>query len=85
MSLLFSDLKNADPLKVCIELSHLFDIDPETVLKVSAKVGTGIKELLDAIVSRIPPPNVDRDGLFRALLFDRFVQNEFHKQISFTL
>lgn len=65
-----SDLKNADPLKVCIELSHLFDIDPESVLKVSAKLGIGIKELLDAIVTRIPSPNVDRDGAFRALLFD---------------
>lgn len=64
------DLKNADPDRVCIELSHLFDIDPETVMRVSAKLGTGIKELLDAIVTRIPAPVVDRNGVFRALLFD---------------
>lgn len=64
------DLKNADPDRVCIELSHLFDIDPESVMRVSAKLGTGIKELLDAIVSRIPPPIVNRAGDFRALLFD---------------
>lgn len=65
------DLKNADPDRVCIELSHLFDIDPESVMRVSAKLGTGIKSLLDAIVDRIPPPEmVDRNAAFRALLFD---------------
>lgn len=64
------DLKNAEPDRVCIELSHLFDIDPETVLRVSAKLGTGIKELLDAIVTRIPSPDANRNGVFRALLFD---------------
>lgn len=64
------DLKNADPDRVCIELSHLFDLDPESVLRVSAKFGTGVKELLDAIVTRIPPPITNQDGAFRALLFD---------------
>lgn len=64
------DLKNADPDRVCIELSHLFDLDPESVMRVSAKVGTGIAELLAAIVERIPPPQVNRDADFRALLFD---------------
>ncbi|XP_031618610.1 translation factor waclaw, mitochondrial [Contarinia nasturtii] len=64
------DLKNADPDRVCIELSHLFDIDPESVMRVSAKMGTGVKQLLDAIVTRIPAPKVNRDSLFRALLFD---------------
>lgn len=64
------DLKNADPDRVCIELSHLFDIDPETVMRVSAKMGIGVKDLLDAIVTRIPAPTVNRDGQFRALLFD---------------
>lgn len=64
------DLKNADPDRVCIELSHLFDIDPETVMRVSAKLGTGVKQLLDAIVERIPPPVANRTAKFRALLFD---------------
>lgn len=64
------DLKNADPDRVCIELSHLFDIDPETVMRISAKLGTGVKQLLDAIVERIPAPIADRTANFRALLFD---------------
>lgn len=66
------DLKNADPERVCMELSSLFDLDPETVVKISAKVGTGVKDLLRKIVERIPPPNAVRDGDFRALLFDSF-------------
>lgn len=64
------DLKNADPDKVCIELSMLFDIDPESVLRISAKIGTGIETVLRSIVERIPPPNVDRNAPFRGLLFD---------------
>lgn len=64
------DLKNADPDKVCIELGQLFDIDPESVLRVSAKLGTNIKQVLDAIVSRIPQPKVDRNAAFRGLIFD---------------
>lgn len=64
------DLKNADPDRVCIELSSMFDLDPETVLRVSAKVGTGIDSVLNGIVERIPAPQVDRKALFRGLLFD---------------
>lgn len=66
------DLKNADPERVCMELSSLFDIDPETVLKISAKVGTGVEDLLKKIVERIPQPSAERSGDFRALLFDSF-------------
>lgn len=64
------DLKNADPDKVCIELSSLFDIDPESVLRISAKVGTGIETVLRSIVERIPAPKVNRNAAFRGLLFD---------------
>lgn len=64
------DLKNADPDRVCIELSQLFDIDPESVLRVSAKTGLGVRQLLDAIVDRTPEPSVDRNATFRGLIFD---------------
>lgn len=64
------DLKNADPDRVCIELSSIFDIDPETVLRISAKVGTGVEDLLKSVVERIPPPIVDKTKPFRALIFD---------------
>lgn len=64
------DLKNADPDRVCIEMSHLFNIDPESVMRVSAKVGIGIPELVNAIIERIPQPKTDRTLPFRSLLFD---------------
>uniref|UniRef100_A0A1A9X1G1 Translation factor GUF1 homolog, mitochondrial n=1 Tax=Glossina brevipalpis TaxID=37001 RepID=A0A1A9X1G1_9MUSC len=64
------DIKHADPDKVCKDLKSLFNIDPFTVLKVSAKLGIGVLEVLDRIIETIPPPQVDRDTPFRALLFD---------------
>lgn len=64
------DLKNADPDRVSIELKTLFDIEPNTVLRISAKVGTGVNEVLRQIILQIPAPTVNRANLFRALLFD---------------
>ncbi|KAK4887221.1 hypothetical protein RN001_003492 [Aquatica leii] len=64
------DLKNADPDRVSKQLETLFDIDPTTVLKISAKLGLGINEVLQAIVTRLPPPPADRNLPFKALLFD---------------
>lgn len=64
------DLKNADPVQVTIEMSQLFDIDPLSVLRISAKLGIGIEDLFKAIIERVPPPNAIRGGDFRALLFD---------------
>lgn len=64
------DLKNADPDRVCIELSSLFDIDPESVIRISAKFGIGIDETLNSIVEKIPSPEANRDAPFRGLLFD---------------
>uniref|UniRef100_A0ABK9MIH9 Translation factor GUF1 homolog, mitochondrial n=1 Tax=Glossina morsitans morsitans TaxID=37546 RepID=A0ABK9MIH9_GLOMM len=64
------DIKHANPAKVCKDLKSLFNIDPLDVLKVSAKLGIGVSEVLDRVVESIPPPQVDRDSPFRALLFD---------------
>jgi translation elongation factor EF-4 len=47
-----------------------FDIDPAEILHVSAKSGIGVKEVLRAIVHRIPPPSADDSAPLRALLFD---------------
>ncbi|XP_076243574.1 translation factor waclaw [Calliopsis andreniformis] len=64
------DLKNANPAKVIEQLKSLFDIKEADVLKISAKLGTGVHNVLDAIVERIPPPDAFRDKPFRALIFD---------------
>ena len=52
------DLPNAKPDVVKEQLKTLFEIEPEDVLLASAKMGLGIKEIFDAVVHRIPPPNV---------------------------
>lgn len=64
------DLPRADPEKVKSQLNSLFKIDPETVMTISAKKGWGVKELLEAVVQRIPPPTVDLEGHFRAHIID---------------
>ncbi|XP_066146545.1 translation factor GUF1 homolog, mitochondrial [Euwallacea fornicatus] len=64
------DLKNADPERVSKQLETLFDMDPREILRISAKLGKGIDSVLEAIVTRLPSPKVDRNGAFRALLFD---------------
>ncbi|XP_013199674.2 translation factor GUF1 homolog, mitochondrial [Amyelois transitella] len=64
------DLPRADPEKVKSQLKSLFDIDPELVMSISAKRGWGVKELLEAVISKIPPPVVDSGGPFKAQIID---------------
>lgn len=64
------DLPRADPEKVKTQLNSLFKIDPESVMSISAKKGWGIKELLEAVITRIPPPPVDTKDHFRAHIID---------------
>jgi GTP-binding protein LepA len=64
------DLPQADPDKAAHEVAELVGDTPDHVLRVSAKTGQGVAEVLDAIVERIPPPRGDADGSPRALVFD---------------
>lgn len=64
------DLPRADPVRSKNQLKTLFKIEPSDVLEVSAKKGWGVKEVLDAIVERIPPPTAAKDDYFKALVFD---------------
>jgi GTP-binding protein LepA len=64
------DLPNARPELVTEELVNLLGIDPEEILQVSAKLGTNIDEVLEAIVERVPPPSGDPRAPLRALVFD---------------
>jgi GTP-binding protein LepA len=64
------DLPQADPDTAARELADLIGDDPEHVLRISAKTGEGVEEVLDAIVERVPPPSGDPDAPARALIFD---------------
>src|SRR5881628_2372947 len=64
------DLPGAEPERVAQEISELIGEPAEDVLRISAKHGDGIEELLEAIVQRIPPPRGDAGAPARALIFD---------------
>ena len=63
------DLPGADIPRVKSQLNELGFLDDE-ILLCSAKEGKGVKEILDALIERIPPPIGDSDAPFRALIFD---------------
>jgi len=66
------DLPAADPDAVAAELAAVLGGSIDEVLRVSAKTGEGIDELLEAIVDRLPPPDGDPNASLRALVFDSY-------------
>ena len=66
------DLPGAEPERRRDEVADLLGVPPETVLLTSAKEGTGIEEVLEAVVERIPEPLGDAEAPLRALIFDSY-------------
>jgi GTP-binding protein LepA len=64
------DLPAADPEKYSAELAHIIGCEPSDVLRVSAKTGKGVRELLNEVVRLVPPPVGDPEGPARAMIFD---------------
>jgi GTP-binding protein LepA len=64
------DLPGAEPDRVAGEISELIGSDPDGVIRISAKTGDGVPELLEALVAQVPPPEGDLDAPARALIFD---------------
>jgi GTP-binding protein LepA len=64
------DLPAADPDRYAGEIEKVLGIPADEILRISAKTGDGVAELLDAVVERIPPPEGDPDGPLQALIFD---------------
>ena len=64
------DLPAADPDRYAMEIETVLGIPAEDILRISAKTGEGVPELLDAIAERIPPPTGSADDPLRALIFD---------------
>ena len=64
------DLPAAQPERYAAELAHIIGCPPEDVLRVSAKTGEGVEELLNEIVRLVPAPVGDPDAPARAMIFD---------------
>src|SRR5690606_32052034 len=64
------DLPAADPDRYAMELEHVLGIAAEDILKISAKTGAGVPELLDAIAAKVPAPEGDAAAPLQALIFD---------------
>ena len=64
------DLPTADPDRVIHEIEDIIGIDAKDALKISAKTGQGVDELLETIVSRIPAPQGREDAPLKALIID---------------
>src|ERR687893_1646627 len=64
------DLPSADPDGVAGEVADLLGTDPSEALRISAKTGEGVEEVLEAIVAQVPPPEGEPDAPPRGLIFD---------------
>ncbi|MBK6491083.1 MAG: elongation factor 4 [Sphingomonadales bacterium] len=64
------DLPAAEPDKVKLEIEEIIGLDASDAVLTSAKSGIGIDEVLEAVVTRIPPPKGDRDAPLKAMLVD---------------
>ncbi|MBT8198739.1 MAG: elongation factor 4 [Acidimicrobiia bacterium] len=66
------DLPAAEPDRVAAEIASVIGGSPDEILRVSAKTGAGIADLLESIVKDLPAPEGDPDGPLRAIVFDSY-------------
>jgi len=66
------DLPVAEPERVAAEIEKVLGIDASSVLRISAKTGEGVAQLLDAAMARIPAPSGDPDAPLQGLIFDSY-------------
>ena len=69
------DLPAADPARVKDEIEHVIGLDCSGAIEVSAKSGIGIKELLEAIITRIPAPGGEAEKPLKTLIYDSWFDN----------
>ncbi len=69
------DLPQAEPERVTAEIEELVGLPAKECLTVSAKKGTGVHQLLEALIERIPAPSGDRESPLRALIIDSWFDN----------
>ena len=69
------DLPQADPDRVCQEIEEIIGIDASEALRVSAKTGVGVEDLLESLIKVVPSPNDYRNEELQALIIDSWFDN----------
>jgi len=69
------DLPSAEPERVIAQIEDIIGLDAKDALRVSAKTGEGVRELLETLVNRIPAPKPAEDDILRALIIDSWFDN----------
>ncbi|MFQ5754669.1 MAG: translation elongation factor 4 [Acidiferrobacterales bacterium] len=69
------DLPTADPDRAITEIAEIIGIDAQSAIRASAKTGSGVANILEAIIARIPPPSGDPHGPLQALIIDSWFDN----------
>jgi GTP-binding protein LepA len=64
------DLPGAQPDEARRQIEEIIGLDAKTAILASAKEGTGVRDILEAVVQRLPPPTGDPDAPLKALIFD---------------
>jgi GTP-binding protein LepA len=69
------DLPSADPDRVIMQIEEIIGLEARDALRISAKTGQGIEDLLEMLVKRIPPPKGDPNAPLKALIIDSWFDN----------
>ena len=69
------DLPSAEPERVSQEIEEIIGLDTTDIVKISAKMGTGVPDLLQQLVNLIPPPRGDAEAPLKALIIDSWFDN----------
>ncbi len=69
------DLPNADPEQAIREIEDVIGIEAKDAIRCSAKTGVGIQDILESVITRIPPPKGDPNASLKALIIDSWFDN----------
>src|SRR5215212_2723270 len=69
------DLPSANPEQAISEIEDVIGIDAKDAIHASAKNGVGIEDILESIITRVPPPKGNREGQLKALIIDSWFDN----------
>lgn len=69
------DLPSAEPDRVCTEIEEIIGVPADEALRISAKSGLGVDDLLEQLVAKVPPPQGDPEAPLQALIIDSWFDN----------